>query len=154
MANGTSRLRFSLRALLAVVTLLAVLLAWGVQRARRQSQAFTELARNGYYELTYRSAQGPQSAGEEYLANGWLATIAGHDWFAKELSVVVDNTGRRISDKELAALASLPNLRWVSYTAETDDVERLRDTLPHCEIRQTSFAPRPMFDIEIAPALR
>jgi hypothetical protein len=149
-SNKVSRrrwFRFRLRTLLGGILCIAVVVGFCVERARRQKQAFARLNETGFYSMQYVDPRAGDGACEHRFLSRCPPELVGYDWFSGELLVTVNNIDHRISNDEIIALRRLPKLRRLIYTAENDDVERLRVALPHCEVVPLTISHRFQLDV-------
>jgi hypothetical protein len=104
-------LRFSLRTMLLLVTVLGVWLGMRVNQARWQKEAVEALRMRGFY-VNYehwRSDRDPESFDSSRALDVplWLRYLAGDDFFQRVVSIgVVPGS----TDKDLAHLAALPHI--------------------------------------------
>jgi hypothetical protein len=113
-------LRFSLRFLMLLVVVVAVPLAWKVNRVRNQRLVVAEIERlNGYADYDYQrnfnvgfSASGaPEPPGPT-----WLRDFLGVDYFAEVIHVKV--SGPQVTNDTLARLLSLPHLQLLGVDSD------------------------------------
>lgn len=116
------RLGLTLRALMVLVAVLSVPLAWQVHKARQQMRAVEAVKRHGgwvYYD--YEMVKGRPEKDREPLAPGWLRRLIGDAYF--QTIVKVDFSGRVLNrrydlhaddrpiDDALAALSTQAGLK-------------------------------------------
>jgi Leucine-rich repeat (LRR) protein len=104
-------LRFSLRSLLILVTILSIWLGVKVNQARRQKEAVAALVELGAivrYEHQKHDTQ-PYAYDTEKSVNapGWLRELAGDDFFQTVVHVLFM---RPVTDEDLVHLAALPRI--------------------------------------------
>jgi hypothetical protein len=113
-------LRFSLRFLMLLIAVVAIPLAWKVNRVRNQRAVIAEIRKlPGFmfydYERNYgvgiSTSSGPP--GPE-----WLRDLLGIDYFADVVHVNI--SGPQVTDETLHRLASLPHLQLLG--AESDNI--------------------------------
>ncbi len=103
------RFALSVRALMAVVLLLAVALGWVVNRARAQREAVTAIERTGG-GVVYEWGRVPGKGLDPKAAPpwpGWMISLLGVDSFGHVISA---HLGDRATDAEMAHLGRLPRL--------------------------------------------
>jgi hypothetical protein len=123
MPNARSRkyLRMSLRTMMVLVLILAVLLGWRVNKARQQTKAVAVVkSHGGWVHYDYEFVGGKLTPGREPWAPHWLRKILGDELFQEieYVSLVYDDsTGTRHDNKNvstcddvLAQLASQPGI--------------------------------------------
>ena len=115
-------LQFSLRSFFLLVTAFALWFGWAMQQAREQRQAVAEIERFGGAGAVFYSYQfdGDNQRIIEAAPPGpaWLRDIVGIDFMADIVGVEL----RMTSVTDLAPLAELPKLQWLSLedTSVTD----------------------------------
>ncbi len=120
IANRRRWLRFSLRTLLVVMTVLCVWLGFKVNAARRQKEAVDAILKAGGF-VNYDYELAPVKSGKQddfpiYVsasppAPEWMRKYLGDEYFQDVIGVRFAN--RTISESDLAQLAKLPELIWV-----------------------------------------
>ena len=123
MANATEepmepsrprhRLRLSVRALMAVVLVLAVVLGWVVHRANVQRDAVAAIVRTGG-SIRYEWQRVPGVGWDLKDGPGWrkwLVERLGVDYFG---NVVIAKLGKQVTDAEMAYVARLARLESIS----------------------------------------
>jgi len=123
--------RFSLRFLLVLVVIVAVPLAWKVNRVRNQRLVVVEVeALGGRITLAHESGVLSGRAAE---APGpkWLRKILGDSYFAEVIQIDVRQTA--VSDEVLARFSTLTDLKYLVLDANkvTDAGFEQIATLPH-----------------------
>jgi hypothetical protein len=123
-ASGRRRwLRFSLRTMLVVVTVLSVWLGVKVNQARRQKEAVAALKALGmhFYYAHQRDDAYPHgiAPGRELDVPEWLDNLAGPDFFRTVISVQGSSP---VSDEDLTHLAGLPYIERLYVTGFGKDV--------------------------------
>jgi hypothetical protein len=105
-------LRFSLRSLLVLVTVLCVWLGVKVNQARRQKEAVAALQELGATVTYAQHRVGPNAFNHdrELDVPGWLRELAGDDFFQSVISL---NVGQPMSDAELVHLSALPEIEYM-----------------------------------------
>lgn len=98
--------RFSLRALLVLIAIIAIPLAWKVNQVRHQRNVANQIAELGGKITWSRDLRQQEPPGPKWLRR-WL----GDDFFATVHGIVIDET--EVTDATLADLASLPDLKSV-----------------------------------------
>lgn len=109
--------RFSLRALLVLIAVIAIPLAWQVNKVRRQRVVANQVTMLGCNVLwSHKISRYHKPPGPELLRR-WL----GDDFFATVHGIVIDGT--EATDETMADLASLPNLKsvYLRQTLVTDE---------------------------------
>jgi Leucine Rich repeat len=110
-------LRFSLRSLLILVTILCVWLGVKVNQARRQKEAVDALSKVGAairYEHQLSDTHPRDFAVEKELdVPRWLRDLAGDDFFQ---TVVAVQATRPVTDNDFIHLAALPRIRFLYLT--------------------------------------
>jgi hypothetical protein len=111
--RGRCWFQFSLRGLLVLMAVLAVLLGGAVNRAHQQRKAVAMIRQWGglvYYDhqLINGRAKYPPPA-EQPPGPKWLRSLVGDDFFRRV--VVVDLSGTQVSDNDLEILGDLPSVR-------------------------------------------
>ncbi len=113
-------LQFSLRFLLLLIAVVAIPLAWKVNRVRNQRAVLAEIQRLGGgalydYERNYNvglsSRAGPSGP-------AWLRDLLGVDYFADVVGVNI--SGPEVTDETLARIAGLPHLQF--FSAQSDQI--------------------------------
>jgi hypothetical protein len=110
-------LRFSLRFLMLLVVLIAIPLAWKVNRVRHQREVVSVIARldgDLLYDYQRRAiTDGPtqQPAGPQ-----WIRRFVGDDFFADVVQVQL--SGAQVSDGTLARVVSLPELQLLGVRSD------------------------------------
>ena len=116
-------LRFSLRALLVLVTVFGVWLGIKVNQARRQKEAVAALKALGmhFYYAHQRDDAYPHgiAPGRELDVPEWLDNLAGPDFFRTVISVQGSSP---VSDEDLFHLAGLPYIERLYVTGFGKDV--------------------------------
>ena len=106
-------LRFSLRMMLVVVTVLCGLLGWNVQRARTQRQVVAWVHEEGgsvCYEYEFQSLiSGPRVPLPERSLTKWLCRWLGDDFCSSVYAVDLHET--EVADADLERLAAFVELR-------------------------------------------
>ncbi len=106
-------LRFSLRAMLVVVTVVCGLLGWNVQRARAQRQVVAWVHEKGgsvCYEYEFQSQiSGPRVPLPERSLTKWLCRWLGDDFCSSVYAVDLHET--EVTDADLERLAAFVELR-------------------------------------------
>ncbi len=114
------RLRFSLRALLIVITVLCIWLGIQVNAARRQREAVTAILKIGGEVLfDYQLVPPPPGEPVEWMVDRpaappgpeWLRSRIGDDYFRNVFSVAIN--GKIITESDLKQLSKLPKLKQV-----------------------------------------
>lgn len=134
-------LRYTLRTLLILLTILAILVGGWAERGRRQARAMKILAdarSTGHYDFQFKSGQW---SWEEFdgrrtsPAPPWLLQSLGPDYFHRVLSVTIWR------HEDLRPLATLRSLEAVFYrTADSTD-EDLRQIAALPELRYLKIEP-------------
>jgi len=109
--NANQReLRFSIRSLLVVVTLIAICLAWSVYPVLRQRRAASFVERlGGYVVYDYQfSNDGRFQRTPNTIVPAWMRKLLGDDWFSR-IRVVFDDT--HATDDDLERIMHLADLR-------------------------------------------
>lgn len=142
-------LRFSVRTLLGLITMLAILMAW-VAKERRQSeyerQFGEQLLTTGHWRFAFG---GPYDSIEHRLVGkpqGWFRNIAGQ--ILGERIIVVDIDDPTFGSQELniggsRSLASLTNLRYLNFnSSQVSDITPLvgLKVLQHLYIESTQVS--------------
>ncbi len=114
-------LKFSIRTLLIFLTVSCVLLGWKVERARRQRQAVAKAREMGWvvnYDYECQSDGGRSRHNPPAVSRSpeWLTERLGIDFFHHVVRV-------RPSGADLAPLADLPNVKWVSLENNPEIVD-------------------------------
>jgi hypothetical protein len=108
-------LRFSLRSLLILITVLSIWLGVKVNQARRQKEAVAALSALGaeaYYDHQWHDGlPNPFAEESDPRIPVWLLELAGPDFFQ---TVVAVQTTRRVTDDDLIHLAGLPKINWLN----------------------------------------
>ena len=121
-ARSRQYLRMSLRTMMVLVLILAVLLGWRVNKARQQARAVAAVQKNGgWVHYDYEFVGGKLTKGAEPWAPRLLRTILGDEFFQEieHVSLVYDDsTGTRYDNKDLttrddlfAQIASQPGIK-------------------------------------------
>jgi Leucine Rich repeat len=121
-ANRRRWLRFSLRTLLVVMTVLCVWLGFKVNAARRQKEAVEAIIKAGgtvtfgYQCVPVRGNPDALALDPNALPNApaWLRTCLGDDFFRTADEVILN--GRAISDEDLAQTMNLPGIWYLFLT--------------------------------------
>jgi hypothetical protein len=109
-------LRFSLRSLLLLVVVIAIPLAWKVNRVRNQRSVVAEVKRlNGEVNYDWQWASPRQT---EPRGPRWLKNILGDDYFTDVVSVDIHAPG--VTDDTIASTVRLPHLKALQIVS--DDV--------------------------------
>jgi hypothetical protein len=133
--------RFSLRMLLAVVTVLCVWLAFKVNAARRQKEAVAAILKAGGsigydYQTVLVSGHPDWFSVEDHKLPSWpiwLSKMFGKDYLSDIWVASFYNLPRSISESDFAQLSKLPTLRFMYLTnlkiasSDADRYRRLRD---------------------------
>ena len=125
-------LQYRLRTLLILMTVVAVLFAWGSHKARQQRAAAAAVKAVGgvaYYDFEYRDLQGPRYCPK------WLVDTLGVDYFANVHVVFLD--GGNITDTDLEQLKVLTALRGlILKNANVSDagINSIQKKLPQCAV--------------------
>jgi hypothetical protein len=101
-----------LRGILIVVVVIAILAGWKVNDVRHQRSVVAEVSRFDariVYDYQVQGAPGPPGP-------GWLVRLVGHDFFADVVGIEID--AGRIDLQAVAAIATLPRLRFLNLRAE------------------------------------
>ena len=118
-------LRFSLRTLLVVMTVLCVWLGFKVNAARRQKEAVEALLESGNFEVyyDYQCSPVPGQPGDynidgEALPHGpaWLRKLLGDDFFCNVVGLQYLRQPRGVAESCFAQIARLPDLRFIYLT--------------------------------------
>jgi hypothetical protein len=137
------RVRFSLRFLLIVMTVVAVFLGTVVERARQQREAVAWVRSQGghiSYDYERPEADGSYPRGAKPPGPEWLRELIGVDYFATVEGVVLD----RDEITDLAPLANLPQLRslglmiFVDPKTDLSPIQTLKN-LKQLELRYTGL---------------
>ena len=89
-------LRVSLKTMMVLVVILAVPLAWGVNRAREQRRAVAAVKKyGGWVHYDYEFVGGKLTPGQEPWAPRWMRSLLGDEFFQEiaYVSLVYDSTG-------------------------------------------------------------
>ena len=112
-------LRFSLRSLLILITVLSIWLGVKVNQARRQKDAVAALRGLGatvYYEHQRHAGRFNTFDAEKVLdVPGWLRELAGDDFFQSVVCVQFSRSARPVTNDDLAHLAALPRLESLNF---------------------------------------
>lgn len=124
-------LRFSLRTMLVVVTVLCVVLAWKVRQAERQKAAVAWLLEAGG-NVTYDfelDSEGRRIPGAELPGPEWLRELVGVDYVATVIGV--DFRTFVFEGTDLSPLATLSSLHWLflanNGTTDLSPLEAMTD---------------------------
>lgn len=117
------RTKFSLRALLVVLTALCIWLGVIANRARRQEEALKAIqAADGIVYFSYQLAPVDADPDRFYLVDNaaplappWLRRMVGEDYFRTVTTVELNN--RNLTQADLAQLEKLPRVNWLSLTS-------------------------------------
>ena len=117
--------QFSLRTMLIVTAILAVLLAWGTHGARQQRSSVVAIYAAGglvFYEK-------PNQRWPE-----WLISTIGVDYFSSVVHVeLIDTPITAQLSEHIKSLTKLKSIG-IPYTRKKDpDIRRLQQELPNCE---------------------
>jgi hypothetical protein len=104
------RWQWSLRTLIAVMIIVAVILAFWVASAQRQRRAVAEIERlGGHVEYDF-----DDEGLEEPSAPAWAVELFGIDYFAHVVGVGLSGgRGDTVGNKILARVEDLPRLKWL-----------------------------------------
>ncbi|HJN08885.1 MAG: hypothetical protein QGG09_19600 [Pirellulaceae bacterium] len=122
-------LRFSLRAMLVVLTVFSVWLGVQVNRARNQRAAVNWVTKNGgevEYDWTFNSKLEPPGP-------RWLRQKIGDEYFQSVVQVLVG----RSEVHDLSPLVKLPALKQlaiINTPVSDEEVSNLQEALPNCRI--------------------
>lgn len=94
--------RFSLRSLLIAISLVAILLGWGVEQTRRRQQAISSVERLGGWVEYADSAILPRTNLVGYLPQKWTDAFFGDGWRRAVSAIHIRDV--RLSDSELGLL--------------------------------------------------
>ena len=89
-------LRVSLKTMMVLVVILAVPLAWGVNKAREQRRAVAAVQKyGGWVHYDYEFVGGKLTPGQEPWAPRWMRSLLGDEFFQEiaYVSLVYDSTG-------------------------------------------------------------
>ena len=122
--------RFSLRSMLLLVVVIAIPLAWKVNRARNQRAVVAELrklnAQIDYYHGYEHYYEMEATKGVQRFVpppgGKWLHDLLGREYFVEVIQVTVD--GPQVTDDTLALIAKLPEIKYVNLNSApgiTDD---------------------------------
>ena len=117
--------RFSLRSMLLLVVVIAIPLAWKVNRARNQRAVVAELrklnAQIDYYHGYEHYYEMEATKGVQRFVpppgGKWLHDLLGREYFVEVIQVTVD--GPQVTDDTLALIAKLPYVKYVSLNSAT-----------------------------------
>jgi hypothetical protein len=119
-------LRFSLRFLMLLVVVLAIPMAWKVNRAQNQRRVMAELGPlhpRVLYDYQTSRINGVVTASTSAQPPGpaWLRKFLGDEYFVDIFQLMIDGPG--VNDKTLALISTLPRLESVGLTntAEISD---------------------------------
>jgi internalin A len=115
-------LRLSVRALMVIVLILAVVLGWFVRRAMIQREAVLAIKKSGgqvYYDWQRRAGGGLNPSAEPIWPR-WLIERVGIDYFGH---VVMVGLGKSATDLEMAHVGRLPRL----VTLNAPNVKEITD---------------------------
>jgi hypothetical protein len=116
-------LRFSLRSLLILITVLSIWLGVKVNQARRQKEAVAALRELGalvrYEHQKLDSKPNAYDTEKDLSVPGWLRDLAGDDFFQ---TVVHVHFLRPVTDEDLIHLAALPRIERLVLTDNQKDV--------------------------------
>ncbi len=132
-------LRFSLRFLMLLVALIAIPLAWKMNRVHNQRAVVAEVMRlNGqisYYHQRRRVKVARRTA--EPPGPKWLRGILGDEFFADVDSVSVD--GEQVNDHTIRQIASLPHLKRLGIRSNSISDAGLKNLAGHSELESLSL---------------
>ena len=138
--------RYSLRLLLAVTAIVAILIGVRGNRARHQKVAVKKITASGGYVLydwhgghdVYRSeghlaGYAIENESPPETVPMWIKQTVGEDWFQYVTYVQLD--GKAVDDAMISTLKTLPRLErlWVKQATESDAV-RIRSVLPDVRV--------------------
>jgi hypothetical protein len=115
-----TRIRFSLRTLLVLISLFVVICGMQVHQARKQGAARKWVAEQGghiTFAHKYNSRTQSYDRRTELAIPDWLVTVFGIDLFDSVDAVILDN--KTVSD--LRPLTDLPKLRSLAIFIDIDD---------------------------------
>jgi Leucine Rich Repeat (LRR) protein len=145
-------LKFSVRSLMLIVLVVAVLLAWQVNRARQQRRAVDAIkAYGGFVSYDWQYVNGTFTSGRSPWAPIWLRRAIGDEFFQEVVGVnlIVGTApdGRRVETKRLTDdvivnLTAFPKLKdlTIQKTQATDRALETIGTLTDLEILRMSDA--------------
>lgn len=132
MTSYKRRLRFTMRAVLGLITFLCVLLAMEVNRVHRQARALEPIRLAGG-RVFYN-----------YNAPQWLLQFTGRDFLSR--AAAVDLSFTDMNDEKLRQitddLRALPSLVWVRLTRTRTtrvEAERLNQLMPNVKVYHTQL---------------
>ena len=158
-------LRFSLRTMLVVVTVLCVLLgwlAWKVGEAKQQREAVAWILENSDHTVIFYDYQRMRNGLYDHLSTTppgptWLHDVLGVNFFCSPDLVMIHNESRKTLDltplsklselrhltvhvydvRDVLSLVALNELETLVLNMSVGSVEigKLREALPNCEIR-------------------
>ena len=143
------RLRFSLRAMMMLVTVLAVWLGWMAHRANQQKRAVAAIVGAGgsvYYDwenllIAGENAPYLSTPGLLLLADSsapgpdWLRAQVGDDYFQTVEHVAI--SAAQLDDSMISELQSLPRLKTIVFDSDSVDdalISTLKAKLPNARI--------------------
>jgi hypothetical protein len=114
--------RISIRVMMLIVLVIAVLLGWQVNKAREQREAIAAVQKyGGWVHFDYEFVNGKLTSGRSPRAPGWLRSLLGAEYFqnVRQVSLVYDestgtrfdNSNVRACDDLLQKLAKQPGLK-------------------------------------------
>lgn len=133
--------RFSMRSLLLLVALLAVPLAWKVNRVHHQRAVVAEVMSNGgmisYSDDPYSlRLRGVVRASTPNLS--WWRSWLGDDYFVDVVGVIL--TGSTVGDATLARIATLPNLERLDIYSNKITDDGLKPLASHRKLKELTLS--------------
>ena len=127
-------LRFSIRSLLLLIALIAIPLAWKVNRAQNQRRVVAEVERLKGSIVWVHEELPPFYSDNDPPGPLWLRNILGDDFFADVCRIDIANPN--CDDDTLAQIATLPSLNTISLMSD-GITDRGRAYLTHLKTLET-----------------